>query len=232
MSFTFVDLFAGIGGFHAALSAMGGECVYASEIDSAAAKIYAQNWGLTPAGDITLDANDEVMNVPPHDVLVGGFPCQPFSKSGKQLGMDEARGTLFWNIAKIIERRKPTLVLLENVQNIAGPRHFHEWEVIIKTLRELGYRVSEKPMVVSPHLFRKEFGGRPQVRNRVFIAATRIPKKGRNQVGEVAIPDLSKFTSNWNPLDWNLEKDLPLQKISKSLDKSAVALVETELEWI
>jgi len=77
MSFTFIDLFAGIGGFHAALSAMGGECVYASEIDTAAAKIYAQNWGLTPAGDITLDANDGVMNVPPHDVLVGGFPLHP-----------------------------------------------------------------------------------------------------------------------------------------------------------
>jgi DNA (cytosine-5)-methyltransferase 1 len=230
--FTFIDLFAGIGGFHAALSAMGGECVYASEIDTAAAKIYAQNWGLTPAGDITLDANDDVMNVPPHDVLVGGFPCQPFSKSGKQLGMDEARGTLFWNIAKIIEKRKPTLVLLENVQNIAGPRHIHEWEVIIKTLRELGYRVSEKPMVVSPHLIRQEFGGRPQVRNRVFIAATRIPRKGSNQVSDVEIPDLAKFTSDWNPLDWNLEKDLPLQKISKSSDKSAVALVETELEWI
>ena len=230
--FTFIDLFAGIGGFHAALSAMGGECVYASEIDTAAAKIYAQNWRLTPAGDITLDANDGVMNVPPHDVLVGGFPCQPFSKSGKQLGMDEARGTLFWNIAKIIEKRKPTIVLLENVQNIAGPRHIHEWEVIIETLRELGYRVSEKPMVVSPHLIRQEFGGRPQVRNRVFIAATRIPKRGSNQDDDVEIPSLDKFTSDWNPLDWNLEKDLPLEKISKGTDKTAVALVETELEWI
>jgi DNA (cytosine-5)-methyltransferase 1 len=87
-------------------------------------------------------------------------------------------------------------------------------------------------MVVSPHLIRQEFGGRPQVRNRVFIAATRIPKKGSNQIDDVEIPDLSKFTTDWNPLDWNLERDLPLQKISKSSDKSAVALVETELEWI
>ena len=102
MSFRFVDLFAGIGGFHGALGALGGECVYASEIDKAAARIYLRNWGIEPEGDITLAANDTTMNVPDHDVLVGGFPCQPFSKSGKQKGMEEARGTLFWNIAKII----------------------------------------------------------------------------------------------------------------------------------
>jgi len=107
MSFTFIDLFAGIGGFHAALGALGGKCVYASEWDKDAARIYERNWNLKPAGDITLEANDEVMSVPEHDVLVGGFPCQPFSKSGKQMGMDETRGTLFWNIAKIIEARKP-----------------------------------------------------------------------------------------------------------------------------
>ena len=135
MSFKFVDLFAGIGGFHAALGALGGECVYASEWDKDAARIYERNWNLKPDGDITLAANDEVMDVPAHDVLVGGFPCQPFSKSGKQMGMEETRGTLFWNIAKIIETHKPSIVLLENVRNIAGPRHMHEWEVIIQTLR-------------------------------------------------------------------------------------------------
>mgnify|MGYP000344589246 CR=1 FL=1 len=102
MTFKFVDLFAGIGGFHAALGAMGGHCVYASEIDKDAARVYLRNWGIMPDGDITKLANEQVMQVPEHDVLVGGFPCQPFSKSGKQRGMDEARGTLFWNIAKII----------------------------------------------------------------------------------------------------------------------------------
>ena len=112
MSFKFVDLFAGIGGFHAALGALGGECEYASEWDKDAARIYERNWNLKPEGDITLAANDVDMKVPPHDVLVGGFPCQPFSKSGKQLGMEETRGTLFWNIAKIIETHKPSIVLL------------------------------------------------------------------------------------------------------------------------
>ena len=232
MSFKFVDLFAGIGGFHAALGALGGECVYASEWDKDAARIYERNWNLKPDGDITLAANDEVMNVPVHDVLVGGFPCQPFSKSGKQMGMEETRGTLFWNIAKIIEARKPAIVLLENVQNITGPRHLHEWQVIIKTLRDLGYRVSENPMVVSPHLIRPEFGGRPQVRNRVFIAATRIPKGIPNFKSNVEIPDLGPVMNNWDPLNWKLDRDLPLEKLKSAGEKKSVALSETELKWI
>jgi len=231
MAFTFIDLFAGIGGFHAALGAMGGKCVYASEWDKDSARIYERNWNLKPDGDITLAANDEVMDVPEHDVLVGGFPCQPFSKSGKQMGMEETRGTLFWNIAKIIEIRKPTLVLLENVRNIAGPRHMHEWKIIIKTLRDFGYRVSEDPMVVSPHLIHPEFGGRPQVRDRVFIAATKIPKGIPNFKYNIEIPSLDSVKKNWNPQNWNLARDLPLDKLDAK-SKKAVALNETELEWI
>ena len=232
MSFKFVDLFAGIGGFHAALGALGGECVYASEWDKDAARIYERNWNLKPDGDITLAANDEVMDVPAHDVLVGGFPCQPFSKSGKQMGMEETRGTLFWNIAKIIETHKPSIVLLGNVQNITGPRHIHEWQVIIKTLRDLGYRVSEDPMVVSPHLIRPEFGGRPQVRNRVFIAATRIPKGIPNFKANVQIPDLTQVTNGWNPQDWSLDYHLPLEKLRSAKDKNETALSDSEIEWI
>ena len=232
MTFTFVDLFAGIGGFHAALGSMGGNCVYASEWDEDSARIYARNWNLKPDGDITLSANDEVMNVPGHDVLVGGFPCQPFSKSGKQLGMEETRGTLFWNIAKIIETRKPSIVLLENVRNIAGPRHIHEWEVIIKTLRDLGYRVSSKPMVVSPHLIRPEFGGRPQVRERVFIAATRIPKGIPNFKIDVDIPNLDPVTKGWDPQDWNLGIDLPFEKILDPEQKRFLNLSDSEKQCI
>jgi DNA (cytosine-5)-methyltransferase 1 len=232
MTFKFVDLFAGIGGFHAALGAMGGHCVYASEIDKDAARVYQRNWGLKPDGDITLAANDVTMDVPPHDVLVGGFPCQPFSKSGKQMGMEETRGTLFWNIAKIVEVHKPQIVLLENVQNIVGPRHIHEWQVIIHTLRQLGYRVSEKPLVVSPHLIRPEFGGRPQVRNRVFIAATLIPKGKRDVRTDVDVPSLESVMMGWDPQKWNLEKDLPLDKLKLKAEKSAVALNETEISWI
>ena len=232
MAFAFVDLFAGIGGFHAALGALGGECVYASEWDKDASLIYERNWNRQPDGDITLAANDEVMKVPMHDVLVGGFPCQPFSKSGKQMGMEETRGTLFWNIAKIIDAHKPTLVLLENVQNITGPRHIHEWQVIIKTLRDLGYRVSEDPMVVSPHLIHPQFGGRPQVRNRVFIAATRIPKGTPNFKTNVEIPDLSQVTSGWDPQSWSLDYHLPLEKLKSAKDKKETALSAAEISWI
>lgn len=233
VSFTFVDLFAGIGGFHAALGAMGGRCVYASEWDEQAARIYERNWNLKPHGDITTAANETTMEVPHHDVLVGGFPCQPFSKSGKQLGMDETRGTLFWNIARIVEVRRPTLVLLENVRNIAGPRHTHEWDVIIASLRELGYRVSSTPMIVSPHLIRPEFGGRPQVRERIFIAATRIPEKQIfKSMYEADIPSLESVTHGWKPQQWNLFKDLPIEKGLSKKSRQAVTLADKEIEWI
>ncbi|WP_460820865.1 DNA cytosine methyltransferase [Nocardioides ungokensis] len=173
--FRFIDLFAGVGGFHAALKSYGGECVYSVEIDKSAAEVYRRNWGRDPLGDVTKDADEDLMKVPAHEILAAGFPCQPFSKSGAQRGMEETRGTLYWNILQIIERRKPKVVLLENVRNLAGPRHLHEWEVIIETLRDEGYRVSDTPAIFSPHLLPPERGGRPQVRERVFITATHNP---------------------------------------------------------
>lgn len=230
MSFTFIDLFAGIGGFHGALGALGGQAVYASEIDKNAVGVYSNNWGLVPDGDITVAANDQTMLVPAHDILTGGFPCQPFSKSGQQKGMDETRGTLFWNIAKIIEKRKPKLVLLENVRNIAGPRHAHEWEVIIQTLRDLGYRVSSQPFVVSPHRIRPEFGGRPQVRERVFIGAT----YAGNQIISQVEPDplsIESVTSGWNIQNWDLKKHLPLEKGNAKV-MAKHALSDSEIRWI
>src|SRR4051812_13576931 len=203
--FTFVDLFAGIGGFPAALSALGGECVYAVEKDPDAAAVYERNWGLNPLGDIVEDTVGR-MRVPKHDVLAAGFPCQPFSKSGFQRGMDEARGTLFWNICEILRVRRPSVVLLENVRNIAGPRHAHEWKVIIRSLRELGYQVSSQPVVFSPHLLPPERGGRPQVRDRVFILGTYV---GRGAVGERPEPAVRhEPVGGWSPMKWSLEAHL------------------------
>jgi DNA (cytosine-5)-methyltransferase 1 len=118
--FKFIDLFAGIGGFHAALSSMGGKCVAAVEFDKNAADIYELNWGINAFADITELANEDGVKIPKHDVLTAGFPCQPFSKSGSQRGMEETRGTLYWNILKIIEKHHPSIVLLENVRNLAG----------------------------------------------------------------------------------------------------------------
>lgn len=227
MSFRFVDLFAGIGGFHAALSAAGGRCVYACEIDEYAAKVYERNWGLNPLGDITLDANDTVMKVPPHDVLAAGFPCQPFSKSGAQRGMDETRGTLYWNILRIIQERKPSIVLLENVRNLAGPRHLHEWQVIIETLRAEGYCVSDTPAIFSPHLLPPERGGRPQVRERVFITATYVGADALRMSPDPVANN--RQVNGWDPSSWNLESDLPLDADHYV---EGCALTRSERLWI
>jgi DNA (cytosine-5)-methyltransferase 1 len=228
MSFTFVDLFAGVGGFHAALSAAGGQCVYAVEIDTAAAAVYNKNWGMNPLGDITAAANEDVMKVPCHDVLCAGFPCQPFSKSGAQRGMDETRGTLYWNILRIIQKRKPSVVILENVRNLAGPRHRHEWQVIIETLRAEGYRVSETPAIFSPHLLPPDRGGRPQFRERVFITATRIPKRrGFSLDADPAVTN--RPVGGWDPQTWNLGEDLPLEADN---EVQGCELSEAERLWI
>jgi DNA (cytosine-5)-methyltransferase 1 len=232
MSFTFVDLFAGIGGFHGALSALGGECVFASEIDKDASRVYLRNWGIMPEGDIRALANEHVMRVPKHDVLVGGFPCQPFSKSGKQLGMEETRGTLFWNIAQIIKVHKPKIVLLENVRNIAGPRHEHEWKVIIHTLRELGYRISMEPFVVSPNEIHPLAGGKPQSRDRVFICATLIKRNMPKSSEDPGIPHLIPASSNWKISDWNLSKDLPLENSRSKKIFEEYGLSEQENLWL
>ncbi len=227
-SFRFVDLFAGIGGFHAALSALGGECVYASEIDSDAAEVYRENWGVRPGGDI-VEATTGRMDVPQHDVLAAGFPCQPFSKSGYQRGMDEARGTLFWNICRVLEERRPRVVLLENVRNLAGPRHAHEWDVIVRSLREIGYRVSSTPAVFSPHLLPPHLGGRPQVRERVFVAATYV-----GGLQDIDVPPVvaNRPVDGWDPQQWDLRHHLPLDMELASAANVATRLTAAEVEWI
>lgn len=203
-NFTFIDLFAGIGGFHAALSMLGGECVFASEIDEQAAKTYEYNWNMHVDGDITKLTGPDNMQVPEHTILSGGFPCQPFSKSGKQRGMSETRGTLFFNIEEIVKSRKPPVIMLENVRNLAGPRHKHEWDVIINNLRNLGYKVSSTPLIFSPHLLPPELGGRPQVRERVFILGIYVGKE--RAIKEIDVRPLEVETAifEWDPQRWNL----------------------------
>ena len=116
--FTFIDLFAGIGGFHLAMEELGGKCVFASEIDPDAITTYEQNIGMTPAGDITKIA---ATDIPPHDVLCAGFPCQPFSKAGKQEGFeDETKGTLFFDIERILLHHHTKYIILENVRNLVS----------------------------------------------------------------------------------------------------------------
>lgn len=233
MTIGFADLFAGIGGFHATGSAFGWQVKYACDIDSDAREIYELNWKFTPSQDIMVDANDVVVKVPKHDVLFAGFPCQPFSKSGKQHGMEEARGTLFWNIAKILEVRRPKLVLLENVPNLAGPRHKHEWEVILSTLREFGYRVSDRPLIISPHKIAPKFGGRPQTRSRIYIGATYVPSNLRKKFSlDAEQLNFAKFTEGWSPSQWSLLEDIYVESESGNSSFEKLKLSESEEKWI
>jgi DNA (cytosine-5)-methyltransferase 1 len=124
--------------------------------------------------------------------------------------MDETRGTLFWNILRIVQERRPKVVLLENVRNLAGPRHLHEWQIIVETLRDEGYRVSETPALFSPHLLPPDRGGRPQVRERVFVTATHIPDELADRPELTLEPDpvvlMGQSIDGWEPKrEWHLE---------------------------
>jgi DNA (cytosine-5)-methyltransferase 1 len=165
-NFTFIDLFCGIGGFHQAMESLGGKCVFASDIDEDCRKTYEANYGIRPAGDIT---KIEASEIPPHDVLCAGFPCQAFSKAGKRLGFeDETKGTLFFDICRILEYHKPQFALLENVRNLASHDKGNTWRVIHDSLDALGYDLLPEPVIFSPH-----YVGIPQHRERVYIMCVR-----------------------------------------------------------
>lgn len=161
--YKFIDLFAGIGGFHIALKSFGAECVFASEWDKYASKVYENNFNLKPYGDITkLDEED----IPKHDILCGGFPCQAFSVSGLQKGFEDTRGTLFFDIARIVKFHKPKILFLENVKNLAIHDGGKTLKVIISTLKDLNYDVYHKVLNASDY-------GLPQNRERIFLICFR-----------------------------------------------------------
>ena len=164
--FRFVDLFCGIGGFHQAMTSLGGKCVFACDIDNDCRKTYHANYGIMPAGNIKeIDAAD----IPPHDVLCAGFPCQSFSKAGNRLGFsDAAKGTLFFDIIRILKHHKPGYALLENVRNLASHDHGNTWRVIHDLLEDSGYNLLPRPIIFSPHCI-----GIPQHRERVYIICVR-----------------------------------------------------------
>ncbi len=235
--FTFIDLFAGIGGFHVGMSKLGGKCVFSCEIDAACQDVYENNFASRPYPDIRVLTEGKNVDVPAHDVLCAGFPCQPFSKSGRQLGMNETRGTLFFNILKILEARRPRYIVLENVRNLAGPRQKHTWEVVIRNLWKLGYRVSYEPAVFSPHLLPPEKGGRPQVRERVFILGS-YKKEGASDIelNEPVRLHLRPFNGwkkeNWRIEDW-LENEGEIQNPKKySLKKEETRWIEAWNDFI
>lgn len=161
--YKFIDLFAGIGGFHNAFKSFGANCVFTSEIDKYASKTYFNNFGILPEGDITkIDEKD----IPSHDILCGGFPCQAFSISGKQKGFDDTRGTLFFDILRIVNYHKPEIILLENVKNFEKHDGGNTLNIVKSSLEEADYSVFYKVLNASNY-------GLPQNRERIFIVAFR-----------------------------------------------------------
>lgn len=175
--FTFIDLFAGIGGFHIAMHNLGGRCVFAAEWDEKARDTYTANFkDMSPnlfthngepsmnfAGDIT---KVPTKNIPNHDILCAGFPCQPFSQAGYKKGFDDTRGTLFFNIAEIVNEKKPKVIFLENVRGLKNHDNGRTFEIIRKVITELGYSFHYKIIKAS------EFN-LPQLRPRLFMVCFR-----------------------------------------------------------
>lgn len=198
----FIDLFAGIGGFHKALELVASkkkceiECVFVSEIDEKAIKTYSNNFLIEKEKIINIrDLDEKASQVPDHDFLFAGFPCQTFSNAGKKMGfLDEIRGTLFFDVAKIIKNKKPKYILLENVKHLVNHDNGKTWKVIIKTLKDdLGYIIPKNPLILSPHQF-----GIPQERQRVFIPGVLKEKADINS--EDIVFDFNKLKEK-NPLN-------------------------------
>lgn len=159
----FIDLFSGIGGFRIALESLGFDCVFSSDIDKEARKVYKNNFGENPEGDITKIPNSDI---PAHDILCAGFPCQPFSISGRRMGFEDIRGTLFYDIARIAEYRRPKFLFLENVANFVRHDDGKTLQTILDVLNSIDYDVYYD--VLNASLF-----GVPQSRKRVYFLCIR-----------------------------------------------------------
>lgn len=184
--FTFIDLFAGIGGFRIAFQKLNGKCFFSSEWDRYAKKTYEANFGEVPFGDIT---EIDEKKIPDHDILVGGFPCQPFSIAGvskkNALGrkhgfLDETQGTLFFDIARIIREKRPRAFLLENVKNLKSHDGKNTFKVIEKTLKKLNYKVFSDVLDARYYV--------PQHRERIFIVGFREELLEENEEFEFPLP--------------------------------------------
>lgn len=186
-NFKFIDLFCGVGGFHLGSVQNGGECVFACDIDAEARKAYQANFGLEPESDITQISGSEI---PDHDLLCAGFPCQPFSIIGNRLGFDHVKGTLFFDIARIIQAKKPKFAVLENVKQLATHDNGRTLKVILKTLESVGYLTYWKILNALDY-------GLPQKRERLIIVCFR-------EYADFSFPSKE---INYKPLFDILEKD-------------------------
>lgn len=163
--FKFIDLFSGLGGFHMGLSRLGHHCVFASELDANLRELYEVNFGMRPAGDIRTVKESEV---PEHDLLCAGFPCQPFSRAGKKKGAEcPESGKLIDDVLRIVREKNPKYIMLENVPDILTIQDGKFWDYICKNIIEAGYEIDYK--IYTPNDF-----GIPQKRKRIFVVASKI----------------------------------------------------------
>lgn len=174
-SIKYIDLFCGIGGIRLGMDSQGFECVFSSDINAECQRTYKENFGEEPFGDIT---KIDEKTIPDHDILCAGFPCQPFSISGKQKGFDDTRGTLFFDICRILDEKKPPVVFLENVKHLVHHNGGATLNTIIDKLEDLGYFVSYKVLNGADY-------GVPQNRERIIIIGSIYGKFDFNKVKTV-----------------------------------------------
>lgn len=221
--FRFIDLFAGIGGFHLAMHSLGGKCVFASEWDKFARITYEENFKkispeLFESGNFNWDINDaDPKKMPDFDVLCAGFPCQPFSHAGLKKGFEDIRGTLFFNIAKIIDTKRkkgnaPKVLLLENVKGLRGHDKGRTLKTIVEVLYDLGYNVDSK-------ILNSKYFGVPQNRERLFIVAWLKNEKA---------PIEFKFPVGLDSNNRSIFDDKALQQKSKKVKVADILITKVE----
>ncbi len=206
----YIELFSGIGAFSQAIENVVGrsaKCVFAADIDDLCVKVYKQNYGIDSKCDIT--KQDETA-IPEHDFCFFSPPCQAFSKSGKRLGFEETRGTLIFDVFRILKHHRPRYILMENVRNLVSHDHGNTIRVIMDTLRDMGYCIPKEPLILSPHFF-----GSPQTRERAFLPGIYSPEHSKEHL-QIALPEFLKKEDNsvYDILDEN-ESDDSLQLTEK-----------------
>lgn len=207
-NFTFIDLFAGLGGFRLALESLGCSCVYSNEWDKDVAKVYKENFGDDPLGDIT---KVDEKKLPNFEILCAGFPCQAFSISGKKLGFLDSRGTLFFDVARITKEKNPKVVFMENVKNFATHDGGKTLAVVKATMEELGYNFFYKVLNAADF-------GIPQKRERIYMVSFRKDLKVESFNFPKSFP-LTKHVEDYLLNDEALVKNLYVERSDTFMSK-------------
>lgn len=216
MTFNFIDLFCGIGGFRLGFERSGFSCVFSSDFDKHIQDTYEENFNERPFGDIT---KVDPKTLPDFDVLTGGFPCQPFSISGKKRGFEDTRGTLFFDVCRILNEKKPRVVVLENVKHFIHHDKKKTMSTVLNSLQELGYNISYKILNT------KDFG-LPQNRERIFIIGSLKGSFDFNKMKKTKSKSLEHFLDKSGDFEFVEKKDYTM------IDKDLVVHQPSGLKFV